>query len=284
MNLFNKILVPVDFTSLSHESIKRAVNIASICGTKEIHLLSVADIGTMGYFVTTEMCLPFDNNFFKTTLVETTEKMEALIEGLDQIEGIVFLGKVLEGNLFRVIREYVAENYIDLVVMGTHGTGGIHELVFGSNAQEIVSSVSCPVLSLQLSDRHDSIKKMMVPIEGFYPGKKLYFAIQLAKLFDAEIHLLSQTNRLDSSVKMNFTILYRITELLDKEKIRYKVFACYEKNLTDAMLGYAEKESIDLILVNPGNESKLTGRFIETTGGYIVNHAQMPVLTVKRNV
>ncbi len=286
MNLFNKILVPVDFSSLSHESIERAVKIATLCGSKEIQLLSVVDINNLGYFVTTEMCLPIEYNHFNANLVEAGKKMEALTAGLNHVhvEGITVTGKILEGNFFRVIRDYVAENYIDLVVMGTHGTGGIREFVFGSHAQEIVTSVNCPVLSLQPSDQHDNIKKMIVPVESFYPGKKLYFAIQLAKIFDAEIHLVSQVNQLHSSVKMTFTILFRVTEVLDKEKIRYKVFASEDKNITEAMLAYAEKESIDLILVNPGNESKLTGKFIETTGGYIVNHAHVPVLSVKRNV
>jgi nucleotide-binding universal stress UspA family protein len=282
MKLFDKILVPVDFSALSTLGIQRAMNTATRCNCHEIHLVSVVDFNTVGYFVTAETCLPMDYQLFQNELKVAEEKMDEIKKTFQPQEGISMIYKVTDGNLVSVIHNYVEEHAIDLVVMGTSGTGGIQEFIFGSNAQHIAATIPCPLLTLQPYDDPGTIQKIIVPVETFYPENKLHYALIFAKLFSAEIHLVCLRHKLEESDKQTADILQQITAQLATEQISYKVFASVGKNITDVILRYAEKERVDLILVNPGKESKLTGKFIETTGGQIINHAHVPVLTVKK--
>lgn len=282
MKLFDKILVPVDFSALSTLGIQRAMNTAAKCNCHEIHLVSVVDINTVGYFVTAETCLPMDYQLFQNELKVAEEKMDEIKKTFQPQEGISMIYKVTDGNLVSVISNYVEEHAIDLIVMGTSGTGGIQEFIFGSNAQHIAATIPCPLLTLQPYDDPGTIQKIIVPVETFYPQNKLHYALIFAKLFSAEIHLVCLQQKLEESEKQTADILQQITAQLITEQISYKVFASVGKNITDVILRYAEKERVDLILVNPGKESKLTGKFIETTGGQIINHAHVPVLTVKK--
>jgi nucleotide-binding universal stress UspA family protein len=52
----------------------------------------------------------------------------------------------LKGNPSESIIDYVAENDIDLVVMGTHARDGIRRLIFGSVAEDVMRNASSPVL------------------------------------------------------------------------------------------------------------------------------------------
>ncbi len=45
-----------------------------------------------------------------------------------------------------------AEGNIDLIVMATHGRGGVARLMMGSVADKIVRGAPCPVLTLRQSD------------------------------------------------------------------------------------------------------------------------------------
>jgi nucleotide-binding universal stress UspA family protein len=49
-----------------------------------------------------------------------------------------------------ILRKAVEEN-VSLIVMGTQGRKGIDHLLFGSNAERVVRSAKCPVLTVRLA-------------------------------------------------------------------------------------------------------------------------------------
>jgi nucleotide-binding universal stress UspA family protein len=51
------------------------------------------------------------------------------------------------------IVEYAKTHSIDLIVIGTHGRGGIARLVLGSVAERIVRTAPCPVLTVHHPER-----------------------------------------------------------------------------------------------------------------------------------
>jgi nucleotide-binding universal stress UspA family protein len=55
---------------------------------------------------------------------------------------------IVEGNTARRILEQADAAPADLVVMGTHGTGGLQRFVMGSVAERIVRTAACPVLTV----------------------------------------------------------------------------------------------------------------------------------------
>ena len=52
------------------------------------------------------------------------------------------------------IVEYAGGNDIDLIVMGTHGRGGMSHLFMGSVAERVVRMAHCPVLTV----RHPAVR------------------------------------------------------------------------------------------------------------------------------
>ena len=50
------------------------------------------------------------------------------------------------------IKAYADDNEIDLIVMSTHGRGGIHRMFIGSVTDRVVRSVEVPVLVIPRGD------------------------------------------------------------------------------------------------------------------------------------
>jgi nucleotide-binding universal stress UspA family protein len=50
--------------------------------------------------------------------------------------------------LGREILKVVADEHVDLVVMGVQGKGVINRLVFGSTTHRVIREAACPVLTL----------------------------------------------------------------------------------------------------------------------------------------
>ena len=67
---------------------------------------------------------------------------------------------VLEGSPSRVIVEEACPGDCDLVVMGTHGRGGIDRLLLGSVTERVVRRCDVPVLTVQVdSDAQEGAER-----------------------------------------------------------------------------------------------------------------------------
>ncbi len=53
------------------------------------------------------------------------------------------------GVTFVEIIDYIKEEGIDLVVMGTHGRSGIEHILIGSVAEKVVRKAPCPVMTVR---------------------------------------------------------------------------------------------------------------------------------------
>ena len=284
MQLFNKILVPIDFSSISKIGVQRAIDTALKCNSEELHLISVVDINTIGYLVAVEPGIMMNYASLKDDLSEAENKILAIKKEIESESKAKIYCKVVSGNLTNAINSYLNENDINLVVMATSGTDGIKEYIFGSNSQRLASEIDCPILTIHSNSSHNIYEKIILPVEDFYPKNKLTFAIELAKIFDSEIHLVCLKTQYEDSNKVTESILFRILEELKTNEIKNKIFVSGGNNITDSILRYSEKEAIDLILVNPGEESTLTGKIFNALGGQIINHAEAPILTIKRDL
>ena len=282
MKLFSKILVPIDFSTISNVALERAIETAVLCNSKELHLISVVDINTIGYLVAVEPGVMINYGGVDDHIKTAESKMLAIKENILQQYKVNIKYKITVGNLITAIIEYTEAEKIDLIVMATSGSDGINEFIFGSNSQHVAEKVNCPILTVNTNSSRELYKKIILPIENFYPKNKLAFAKAIAQIFKSEIHLVCLKDELNNTDKTTEHIIYTIVEELNLENIPHQLFIAGGKNITDAILRYAEKASIDLILVNPGEESTLTGRIIDALGGQIINHAQTPVLTIKK--
>jgi nucleotide-binding universal stress UspA family protein len=52
------------------------------------------------------------------------------------------------GNLRELVSGLISDEGIDLVVLGTHGRGGLRKLFAGSHAEQVFRKVTCPILTV----------------------------------------------------------------------------------------------------------------------------------------
>jgi universal stress protein A len=142
--MFKKIVCPVDFSEFTQEIVASAVDIARKYGA-ELHLLHV--IPNLNYFT------PYESFLTPENLVAIEHNIEKEVDG-DFARIIKKLDmpvkKVVKtGVTFVEIIDYVKEQGIDLVVMGTHGRSGIEHILIGSVAEKVVRKSPCPVLTIR---------------------------------------------------------------------------------------------------------------------------------------
>jgi nucleotide-binding universal stress UspA family protein len=102
---------------------------------------------------------------------------------------------VERGHVSEVLSAVIDRESIDLVVLGTHGRGGLEKLVLGSVAEEVLRLVSCPVLTIgqrvSLSSETPDFQTILFATDfGPAADKALPYAVTLAEDYRARLVLL----------------------------------------------------------------------------------------------
>lgn len=102
--------------------------------------------------------------------------------------------EVPEGDVPRSIAAHAVEEDADLIVLCTHGSGGVHHLLFGSVAQQVLKRGTVPVLLARPSPDESlhpfEPNRVLVPLDGTAAAETaLAHARMLARLLGSVMHL-----------------------------------------------------------------------------------------------
>jgi nucleotide-binding universal stress UspA family protein len=101
----------------------------------------------------------------------------------------------LTGSPAPALADYVREIGADLVVMTTHGRGGVERMWLGSVADQLVRTLDVPVLLVrpkegESASRVPALEEILVPLDGSRRAEAaLAPALGMAKLFGARVDL-----------------------------------------------------------------------------------------------
>ena len=144
--MFKRILVPIDFSPPSDAALEYARSVAGRYGAT-LQLLHVAEDPYRAVY-SAEVFVPEIEGLRDEILTDTSRRLNERLRPSDVTE----LGATAEsiiGTPAGSIVEYAAGHDIDLIVMGTHGRGGMAHLLMGSVAERVVRTAPCPVLTVR---------------------------------------------------------------------------------------------------------------------------------------
>jgi len=275
-----KILVPVDFTETSDIAMLEAISLANRLNA-QVFLIHVLEYNSYRYSVAREL----------ETQVPSLEELEAAVR--EKMNKIVVANKsesgmipginVVSGEVPSEIIRFAGEKKIDLIVMGTHGASGYKEMFIGSNAQRVVTLSEIPVLTLLKKIDESGFKNILLPIDNsLHSREKVSMAMLVAELFNAKIHVLGLPDSEDKTVLNKFQVKVKSVEkIISESKLSHSTTIVQGKSLAKAAIDYAENNLCDLIVINTGHESEVTGIFLGAFHQQIVNHTKIPVLSMK---
>lgn len=143
------ILCPVDFSEISTEALKYAVEFGRTFNSR-IVLIHVVE----------PIIAPSDFTFGPLTSGEVEEKLvghaEESLEKLASSIGLPEAEKnniVVRGRASAEIVRVACEVDADLIVMGTHGYTGMVHVLIGSTAERVLRKAPCPVLTLRIKGK-----------------------------------------------------------------------------------------------------------------------------------
>lgn len=187
-----RVLFPTDFSPVSGGALPYAVHIAHTHGA-ELHLLHVNLQDEDDPYVVGQSVAESDRQR-SVTDEWAAEQLERIASG-PAFEGLrVFRKMSWDVCAAGRIAEYVGEQGVDLVVMGTHGSRGVRKWLVGSVASEVIKTAPCSVLTIPFRDeppRKPSFRKILAPIDfSDFSRAGLSVAVELTLGYGAQLELL----------------------------------------------------------------------------------------------
>ncbi|MCK8142189.1 universal stress protein [Flavobacterium sp. I-SCBP12n] len=271
-----RILVPTDFSEYAENALKTAALIAKK-NNSEIYLLHLLDLpNQMNDAITAGSSIPEVMLFIK----KANEKLQKITEQT-YLDGLTIYTSVQFEKAFDGILTFNKKNEIDLIVMGSHGTSGMEEILIGSNAEKVVRMSEVPVLVIKKDAKDLKFENFVFASdfseETVIPFKKM---LEFTKAFNANLSLVtistpnSFKNTLEAEQKMNeFVKNYEIEN--------YSLHLFNDSNIENGIKNFSKKINADLIGICTHGRTGLAHFFNGSISEDLVNHISKPVITFK---
>ena len=144
LTVCSRIVVPFDGSEQSKKAVETAVTIAKQDKSIELNVITVVDVPLSRYYGSHSYNTDSAREIELAELSAAKEALSVLEESLKSIpnKSKTFL---LEGNPAATIVDFIKENDVDLVVMGSRGLSGFKEMFLGSVSHNVVQKSPCPV-------------------------------------------------------------------------------------------------------------------------------------------
>jgi nucleotide-binding universal stress UspA family protein len=279
--LFNNILVPVDFSRFSKKAFERAIETANAFKCN-IHLLHISNISPLAAVAVAEghVHVPnaevHNNKELEFQLEKLKNEYKRLLEDENSVH--TYLSKGLWNE---TIIDFILNHKMDLVLIGQPGRS-LRNRKMSLDANRIAEKTNIPVITIPENRRLTGLRSIVIPITDFLPVKKLMYGVYIAQHFNTTIRLLGvEDSRDEQQAKKVQHYLKKSFQLIkDNCSVLVKMTSTSSHNVADAVNNYAFKNSADLIIVNPGKQTRMPGFFSSLFGNFLQKFSAPPVLTV----
>ncbi|MDJ1504136.1 universal stress protein [Xanthocytophaga agilis] len=273
------ILIPTDFSEEATYAVKIATAIAQ--KTKaSIRLLHVIQSVYAYEYNEGSPLLP-DNaqDRLSRQIIRAEEKALSLVKDIER-QGVKVEYDVQVGSTAKHISNIIAENSgVDLIVMGTKGDTGVHEMFIGSRTEKVVRYATCPVLSVRSHSDGFQLRNVVLATDFSDEIEPLLRKIKdLQDVFEFYLHIVYVNTPINYDT--TFNIEERMKNFLKKYELQsYQTVIINEYSQADGINRYAERLQADMIVMVTHGRVGMSYMLDGSIAGEVVNHASIPVLT-----
>jgi nucleotide-binding universal stress UspA family protein len=142
--MFKHLLVPTDGSALSDAAVRMAVTLARESGAKVTALHVIPEFHVLAYG--TEMLADTEDRFIQVTRQHAENYLAEVTKAATQVGVECDTVSRNHAHPYEVIISVAEQRGCDLIVMASHGRGGMRALLLGSETQKVLTHSAIPVL------------------------------------------------------------------------------------------------------------------------------------------
>jgi nucleotide-binding universal stress UspA family protein len=271
------ILVPTDFSANADNACKYAIEIAR--DTKARIILMHTFESPLLYSDIPMVEVQMD---FATLRESALNKLREYHKKIGKVAQGIKIDFLIEHGLASArINEAALEKRVDLIVMGTTGTGAVERVLIGSNASRVIRNAPCMVLAIPPKAKYDGMKKIVYTTDMSFDNlSHARTIIPFAKIFNAEILFLNVNTSLFNDTRK---------EKLDKMTVRIKShvrypkisgYVCDSPNVANGIHFFIKKHKADCLAMYTHHKGVLDKIFRMSVTKSVAVNTTIPLLAI----
>ncbi|HOP05455.1 MAG TPA: universal stress protein [Tenuifilaceae bacterium] len=266
------IIVPIDFSNESINGLRLAIIFAN-------HFKSTIQLVYVQK-TPTELGRADFNEEKKTATANLNKIVEEYRSKLIEPAKIEYIVK--KGKVYKEIVNQAQAFDESMIISSTHGASGFEEFFIGSNTFKIISASDLPVLTIRHGAVAREIKKIVLPIDvSADTRQKVPFTVEIAKAFNAEIHVLGVTSTKNAEIDAKITAYTnQVCEYLKDHEIKYNLALLNGSNITDVTIEYALDNNADLISIMTEQNEPIASFVLGSYAQQMLSKSPIPVMSI----
>lgn len=177
------------------------------------------------------------------------------------------------------IKQNIALNHIDLVVMGSNGISNSSESIFGSNTIQVLRDIQIPTLVIPEGYDFNTWQEILIPIEAGVSINigALGTVLKTLKPFTSKIHVLHLYHENKGEIPNNHMEL-KFKEMFKGNPLEYHKVKNIPMHFS--VNNYIQTHAIDVIVLNIKSESFFKRLFFGSETSKLANRPQAPLLAI----
>jgi nucleotide-binding universal stress UspA family protein len=268
--MYKMIMIPTDGSGFDREAILVALRIAERSQAK-VRLVRVHCTGALFATESSPEAATVSAMVLEQERDRILSELSNLAAECSKASGANIEVSLEDGAVPDALHAFAKRNKVDLIVMSSHGRGGIPRLSLGSVTDSLIRRTTIPVLvvkphpSYLNSQAPDAFERIVVPLDGSSVAEQILQEVAtLAKVDQSELTLLrvvvprissqkaaagENTPWLDKDVAAAEAYLFRTAGKLREHGFRTKTDVVIGENIARSIADYAARESADLVAI-----------------------------------
>lgn len=271
-----RILVPVNFGAQSDAALQYASKIAGTINGMITCLHVIEEPGFItGKFITKETKEQIRR--------EAGQRLSAKVNANINDRKIPFEIIVTAGKVHRKISEKANDIKAVFIIMGKSDSLDLKDNLLGSNTKQVIAQATTPIITVKSKKLLES-RQLLVPLDLSKPVYlKILKAIEIARLLQIDVGILTILKSDWSSLEANFrSRLDEIKEVFSNAGVSCKANSIVSKNpVYQEIISFANTTRAAMILIMTQQETEFTDLFIGSANQEIINHSEIPVLSIR---
>lgn len=233
---------------------------------------------------------PMDD--YDTLMEASTDELKKLKHHLSQKyqEGFQPVVHIMneDGLVPDRVNDIIDGNFIDMVVMGTHGSSGLSIFLLGNHARNMIDATTKPLLLIPHTAKQKPVKKIAYASD--FTNKKedlaaIYNLIDLAKGLNAEILIIHIQDEKKPSAAFKKWLDEFLVELSNKANY-HNIYYRIEKrpNAEYGLDWLCENGQIDMLAMLHRPKDFLSGLLSGSHTQKMAKHIEIPLLVIPANI
>ncbi|MDT7827568.1 universal stress protein [Pricia sp. S334] len=274
-----KLLVPVDFSKVSKNTVAFALDLAKLWNAKIlfVHGFRVA-FATYERPSMSPTVEPISTSGPSEEEL-SREKLSNFLGTFPHLDAVAHSDIVGLGPAVNIIEQTADNENVDLVVMGTTGASEVEGFFIGTNSEKVSRKSPCPVLVIPVDFKKHTIKTVCLALDD--PNNNdvpLKILIDLLSAFNAKLRIVHISTN-DETAFSKEKVLQRYQEPLSRIEHSFHVF--YNENPQEGLKEFLDKYPIDLMALMYRQHSFLERLFQPGTRKKMVFKTEIPLLVLK---